>query len=76
MTNRELNKHFRGVLTRDDGTPIVGAFDIRQAFLDELALGHEVVPFGKPCEGFDYKHGCPGHPVLEATPRPGEEAHG
>ena len=34
---------------------------------DELAKGHEVIPFGKPCEGFDYSgNGCPGHPQEES----------
>jgi len=29
--------------------------------LEELSKGHEVIPLGLPCEGFDYKKGCPGH---------------
>jgi len=38
--------------------------EVFQGFLDELARGHEVIPFGKPCEGFDYSGGgCPGHPA-------------
>ena len=24
--------------------------------------GLKVLPFGKPCEGFSYQTGCPGHP--------------
>lgn len=33
-----------------------------ESLLDELAKGHEVLPFGDPCEGFDYSGGgCPGH---------------
>jgi hypothetical protein len=40
-------------------------YDEARAFLqDELAKGHEVIPFGK-CDSFDYKEGCPGH---ELTP--------
>jgi hypothetical protein len=26
-----------------------------------LSEGKEVLPFGEPCEGFDYKKGCNGH---------------
>ena len=39
--------------------------EVREWLFDELAAGHEVVPFGTPCEGFDYTTGCPGHPVEE-----------
>lgn len=35
--------------------------ELRDAFMDELAQGHEVLPYGKMCEGFDFKEGCPGH---------------
>ena len=35
---------------------------VRQAFMDELAKGHEVIPLGKECDNFDYKTGCKGHP--------------
>ena len=39
--------------------------------LEALALGKEVLPFGPPCEGFDFAgKGCPGHenppPVMNA----------
>ncbi len=38
--------------------------EVHKCFLDELAKGHEVIPYGGPCEGFDYTGGgCPGHPV-------------
>jgi len=29
--------------------------------MEELSKGREVLPLGDPCEGFDYKTGCPGH---------------
>jgi len=34
-----------------------------RAYLAECqAKGWKVIPFGEPCEGFDYfGHGCPGH---------------
>lgn len=33
----------------------------RDALLDELSKGHEVIPFGPPCDAWDYKTGCQGH---------------
>jgi hypothetical protein len=38
--------------------------EVKAALLDELAKGHEVIPFNAgPCEGFDFAgKGCPGHP--------------
>lgn len=42
--------------------------EVHDGFLDELAQGHEVIPFGEPCKGFDYAGGgCPGHPVAEES---------
>lgn len=38
------------------------ADEARHALLEALATGHEVLPIGVPCEGFDRKKGCPGHP--------------
>lgn len=35
--------------------------EIFEWLCDELAKGRAVIPFGKPCEGFDYQTGCPGH---------------
>jgi hypothetical protein len=34
--------------------------------MDELVRGHDVIPMGEPCEGFDYKKGCPGHEQVDA----------
>lgn len=39
--------------------------EVKEFLMDELAKGHEVIPIGDPCEGFDYKNGCPGHPKEE-----------
>lgn len=35
--------------------------DVREWLMEQLAEGREVLPMGEPCEGFDYKTGCPGH---------------
>lgn len=44
-----------------DGRP-VSPTEAKMALMDELAKGHEVLPYG-PCEGFDFKTGCPGHRI-------------
>ena len=65
-TDEEIARDWRGMVMRDDGTLVTSAYEIRQSFMDELAKGHEVLPFGKPCEGFDYAGGgCPGHEQKE-----------
>jgi hypothetical protein len=54
---------FRAALSwikRDDGTPYDSEDELRNAFMDELAKGHEVIPMGD-CDNFDYKTGCLGH---------------
>ena len=74
----------RGVLRRDkrylrqclkwlfdgDGKPYPSVDHLRDALLNEIAKGHEVIPCGEECEGFDYGgKGCPGHPLPdEPTP--------
>jgi hypothetical protein len=46
--------------------------EAKAVLTEYLANGVEVLPFGKPCEGWDPKTGCPGHP----TPEDGHEARG
>jgi hypothetical protein len=38
------------------------ANEAREYLMDCLSEGKELLPLGK-CEGFDYKTGCPGHPI-------------
>lgn len=36
--------------------------EAKDALLDHLAKGHEVIPLAADCQGFDYSGGgCPGH---------------
>ncbi len=59
MTRRQLAGMFR----HDDGRKM-SADEAKDALMDELVKGHEVIPFGKACEGFDYSgDGCPGHTI-------------
>ena len=53
-------KQLKFLLRHPDGRGMT-ADEVREALLDELAKGREVLPVGDPCEGFDYKTGCPGH---------------
>lgn len=46
---------------RDDGTKFGSVAELRNALMDELAAGHEVVPMAKECDNFDFKTGCKGH---------------
>jgi hypothetical protein len=52
----------KGVFRRDDGT-LLSPREAKAALVDELARGHELIPIGGPCEGFDHRTGCPGHDV-------------
>lgn len=49
----------------DDGSPMTNA-EAKAALLEELARGHEVIPFGQ-CDDFDYKSGCRGHVAAPST---------
>lgn len=51
-------------ITKDDGTPFRTTDELRNALLDELAKGHEVIPM-EICDNFDWKKGCQGHPCAE-----------
>lgn len=57
MNQRQLSQMFH----RADGTRL-NASEAKDALLDHLAEGHEVIPVGPECIGFDYAGGgCPGH---------------
>jgi len=45
-----------------DGKPCANVEEYRSALADLLADGIKVLPMGKPCDGFSYEDGCPGHP--------------
>jgi len=40
---------------------------VRNALMDELAQGHEVIPLGE-CDNFDFKTGCKGHEDKDSNP--------
>lgn len=47
-----------------DGKRLKTADEVREFLLDELAQGHELLPFGE-CDNFDWKTGCKGHECLD-----------
>lgn len=60
------NREFRHMVR--NGQPL-SPREARAALLNELARGHEVIPIGPACEGFDYSGGgCPGHDIDEERP--------
>ena len=65
-TPAETKRNLRS-MTKDDGTRFQSVHEFREALMDELAQGREVLPLGKPCEGFDYKKGCQGHEREQST---------
>jgi hypothetical protein len=55
-------REWRNCVTDDDGNYVTPEV-FREYLLQCQAEGKDVIPFGKPCEGFDYTGGgCPGHP--------------
>ena len=63
---RDFARTARAMTKADGTTPTPD--EARDLLLDELAKGHEVLPLGDPCEGFDFKTGCPGHDAEEVRP--------
>ena len=54
------NSRLKSLFCDSQGQP-VSAEAAREHLLDQLQMGRRVIPFGKPCEGFSYETGCPGH---------------
>lgn len=57
-------KHATKWITKADGSRMT-ADELKHAFVELLAQGARVIPLGKPCEGFSYQTGCPGHEIKE-----------
>lgn len=72
QSKRELQRVLR-TITRDDGQPFRDVEELREALMDELSRGHEVLPLGD-CDNFDYKTGCKGHPTEDACSGESEPA--
>ena len=58
---RDFSKRQLKGMFRVDGRECT-AEEAKDHLLEALAQGKEVLPFGPPCEGFDFSGGgCPGH---------------
>lgn len=55
-------------MKKDDGSRFSCSAELRDAFMDELAEGHELIPLGE-CDNWDWKTGCKGHPLSESEER-------
>lgn len=53
-------REWRNCVTDETGRTLTPA-EVKNWFMDQLAEGKKVVPFGQPCEGFSFETGCPGH---------------
>lgn len=55
-------------ITKPDGSRYT-VIELKNAFLDLLVAGNEVIPLGKQCDNWDPKKGCLGHDDgVEAPP--------
>lgn len=74
MTNYHLCQSVRGALLNwkkrewrcliDKDGRRLSVDEAKEWMLGQLAQGREVIPLThEPCEGFDYKTGCPGHRI-------------
>lgn len=64
------NRRLLAKMFRDETGRRLSADEAHEALCEHLRQGHEVIPVGKPCEGFSYITGCPGHadkPLTEPT---------
>ncbi|WP_447890442.1 hypothetical protein [Pseudomonas hormoni] len=59
---RDFSKRQLKGLFRAEGRRECTADEAKDQLLEAPAQGKEVLPFGPPCEGFDFSgNGCPGH---------------
>lgn len=57
-SRQELASMFRSTKTGKN----LSAAEAKEVLYDHLAQGHEVIPLGPVCAGFDWTgRGCPGH---------------
>ncbi|HEY2512547.1 MAG TPA: hypothetical protein VGI39_16885 [Polyangiaceae bacterium] len=53
-------RRFRSLIRGEDGR-YLSADAAKDLLFDELQKGHQYLPIGDACEGFDFAKGCPGH---------------
>ncbi len=55
------NRRLKASMFRDENGRSLTADEAHEVLCEHLLAGHKVIPVGKPCEGFSYITGCPGH---------------
>lgn len=60
------DKRLRNLVSDENGDRFKPA-QVRAWLRSQLDEGREALPIGKPCKGFDYKTGCPGHPAPSSS---------
>ena len=60
--------NLRGMFKDEGGRTLSGA-ETREVLFDALSEGKEVLPIG-PCDNFNFKVGCQGHPKEAADVKP------
>jgi hypothetical protein len=66
-SDSELGRMLSSVM-KPGGERFASVHEFRHALMDDLAKGREALPVGEPCDGFDFKTGCPGHQVERPAP--------
>lgn len=56
--NNWKDKEWKSTAAENGMTPK----QLKKTFEMYVLDGKKVIPFGGPCEGFNYETGCPGHP--------------
>jgi hypothetical protein len=65
---RDFSKRQLKGMFRFEGDRECSADEAKDHLLEALAQGKEVLPFGPPCDGFDFAgNGCPGHDTPPAV---------
>jgi hypothetical protein len=62
----KLSRRQKAAMFRDKSGRRLTADEAHDALCEHLRKGHLVLPLGKPCDGFSYVTGCPGHPAATA----------
>jgi hypothetical protein len=62
-SNAESKRNLKWI-TKKDGSRYGSVDELRNALMDELAQGHEVLPTGE-CDNHDWKTGCQGHETVD-----------
>lgn len=58
-------RNLAGSVRDSDTGRMLTADEIHEQLCDELAQGHEIIPFGEACDAWDWKTGCKGHESTE-----------